>query len=191
MRDHRHGSQLRISAPLLLREGGHTRLRSHLPKARGIVVRNDVCRVHHRRARERLQKNAPEVGVAVQHIEAVRLPHRAAEVHPLAKMPVVQRALRAVGSRKRRHQFALHLGPGSSKHRHFVPQPNQFARQQADQRLDAAAGFTSDRRGKRGNLGDSHVSLPQPRAAPEGRGQWRKYFRQSDAPPAAVEGNPC
>ena len=97
------GLQIRIRAPLMLRNGGDIGLRRHFPKPGRIVIRNNVRGVHNRCARERLERNSPKIGMAVQNIESTRFRYGPAEIHPLAKAPVVQRARRAVGSRKRCH----------------------------------------------------------------------------------------
>src|SRR5258708_6553316 len=133
-----------------------TTSRLHHPQLRGVVVRHDVHRMNERAPRKRLQRQPPEIRVAVHDIEPLRLLHRPAKVHPLAKLPVVRRSRRPVRARQSGDLFPVRLRSAGAKNRHMMPELDEFARQQPRERLNTAPGILADPAGNGSDLSDSH-----------------------------------
>ncbi len=112
-------------------------------------------RVYQRPLGQRLQWDAPEIGLRVQHIEPARLLDCLAEVNPFTKLPIVVAARRSVRAGKRDDNLAVRFRARAAEDCDLVAQPPQFARQQPGPSLDAAAGVRADRRRKGGDQGDA------------------------------------
>ena len=99
-----------------------------------------------RRRRHWAERQAPQVGMRVQHVKVARTFHRPAEIHPFAELPIIEGAFRPVRSRQGRDQSAVALGTGAAKHRDLMTQASKLARKQPDERLHTTTGFATDRR---------------------------------------------
>ncbi len=94
--------------------------------------------------------------MTVQHVETARLFDGAAQVDPLAKLPVVERAVPGVGAGQGRHQLAARLRACGGENGDLVPHARKFPRQQPDQLLDAPTIVLPNRGVDCCYLGDPH-----------------------------------
>ena len=128
-----------------------------MPKPRHILIRNDVRGVEQRGLSKWLERNTPQIGVAVKNVEFSRLCNGATEINPFAKLPIIERPILGIRSRQRRNQFSVGFGSSDAEDRHFVAQSEQFAGEEPDQVLNAAGTVAGNRRRGGGDLGDTHV----------------------------------
>src|SRR5262249_31183550 len=111
--------------------------------------------------RKLIQRQTPQINMAVNYIKTPRLFHRPAQVEPFTELPIVRRPSRSIGARQSSHQLAASLRSGRGKGSHLMPQPRPLPPQQPHQKFNAAAPVLLHRRAHRGNLCDSHWLLSQ------------------------------
>src|SRR5438067_5165980 len=108
------------------------------------------------------QREAPEITVAVHHVEAPALGDRSGEVLPLAHLPFARRPVLAVGAGQRRNKLDAfgRRRPCRAEHRDVVAALGEAPAQVPDDGLDAAAATTGDGGGEGGDLGYAHEREP-------------------------------
>ena len=151
---------VRKLAPLEVRDGGDRGAGVQVHEASGVFVGQDVQRVHHRRSGERLQRQTPQIPVAVHHVEAARLGHGLGHVLPLAHLPVLGGAVGAVGVGQGGDQLAVRGRTGGPEHGDLMAPVDETLGEVPHDGLDAAAAQPADGSGEGGDLGYAHEREP-------------------------------
>src|SRR6266567_3410510 len=127
-----------------------------------VLVGQQVQSVDHRRPAYRLQRETPEVVVAVHDVEALGLAHGAGHVLPLADPPVPGQAVGAVGAGQRGDKVRgwRWRRAASAEHGHLMASLDQTLGEVPDNGLDAAAPEAADGSGEGGDLSYAHVREP-------------------------------